>query len=388
MKQSVKLTPKGERWRRTGHPWIYRDDVESVDSQCAGAIVRVLAPAGQPVGQAFCNPHSKIVLRWLTEDPERPVDRAFWEERLTAALNLRQRVVRDSDACRLIYSEADRFPGLIVDRYGAVLVVQSLSLGIDPLLPLLLELLIERVRPEAVVARNDASVRRLEGLPLEKGVIYGNLPGRLEIQEGNRRFLVDVLEGQKTGAYLDQRENRLWARNYARGRVLDAFAYQGGFALQVANCAEEVLAVEDSPLAVGWIRENAALNGLKNVRAERANAFEYLRALEQEEQRFDLVILDPPAFAKNRGEVADARRGYREINLRALKLLSPGGVLITCSCSFLVDEATFLEILREAVAHAHRTVRFLESRTQGRDHPILMTHPESRYLKCVALEAV
>ena len=382
----VTLTSKGERWRRTRHPWVYRDDLRGVAESLAGQVVRVKGPDGSLVGQAFCNPRSKITLRWLTDDSDCPVDRSFWAGRLQAALELRRRVVKDSSAYRLIHSEADGFPGLIVDRYGDVLVVQSLSLGIEQVMPTLLDLLEEMLKPVAVVARNDSPVRRLEGLVVEKKLLSGKLPDRIEVTEGERRYRVDVMEGHKTGAYLDQRENRLWSRQFARGRVLDAFAYQGAFTLQAAGAAQEVLAVEDSAAALERLKENLELNGITNVRAERGNAFDRLRELEKNGERFDLVILDPPAFAKNRGEIRDAWRGYREINLRALRILNPAGTLITSSCSHLVNEEIFAEILREAAADSQRTVRFLESRTQSRDHPILLTHPESKYLKCVALE--
>ena len=382
----VTLTAKGERWRKTRHPWVYRDDLRGAAESLAGQVVRVKGPDGSLVGQAFCNPRSKITLRWLTDDPDCAVDRGFWAGRLQAALELRQRVVKDSSAYRLIHSEADGFPGLIVDRYGDVLVVQSLSLGIEQALPTLLDLLAEMLKPVAVVARNDSPVRRLEGLAVEKKLLSGKLPERIEVTEGERRYRVDVMEGHKTGAYLDQRENRLWARQFARGRVLDVFAYQGAFTLQAAGAAQEVLAVEDSAAALERLKENLELNGITHVRAERGNAFDRLRELEKNGERFDLVILDPPAFAKNRGEIRDAWRGYREINLRALLLLNPAGTLITCSCSHLVNEEIFTEILREAAADSQRTVRFLESRTQSRDHPVLLTHPESKYLKCVALE--
>ncbi len=386
MRKEVKLTAKGERWVRTGHPWVYQDDLQAPAADLAGEVVRVRAPGGQLLGQAFCNPRSKITLRWLTRDPDQAVDRSFWAERLKEALLLRRRVVQETTAHRVIYSEADGFPGLIVDRYGDVVVLQSLSLGIDRILEDLVALLKEFLKPAAIVARNDAGVRTLEGLPQEKKVISGTLPARIEIQEGACRMLVDVMEGQKTGAYLDQRENRIWARAFARGRVLDAFAYQGGFGLQAARQAEEVLAIEDSAAAVERLKQNAALNGYGNVRVEKGNAFERLRELEKAGEKFDLVVLDPPAFAKNRSEVRDAQRGYREINLRALKLLRPGGTLVSCSCSYLVGEELFLELLRRAAADSQRTVRFVEGRTQARDHPILMTHPESRYLKCVAVE--
>lgn len=384
---NVTLTLKGERWHRSRHPWTYRDGLKSADPALAGQVVRVAGPDGHPLGQAFYNPSSKIALRWLTDQPEEPVDRDFWSRRLQQALDLRRRVVQDSNAYRLIHSEADGFPGLVVDRYGPVVVLQALSRGIEQILPVLSDLLWESLKPAALVARNDSPVRGLEGLAQEKKVLRGDLPDCLEMVEGGCRMRIDVLEGHKTGAYLDQRENRLWIRRYARGRVLDGFAYQGAFALQVAGKAAEVLALEDSASAVERLKENAALNGLTNIRAERAHVFNRLRELEKAGERFDLVILDPPAFAKNRNQLQDAWRGYRDINLRALRILAPGGVLVTCSCSHLVTDEIFAEILREAGRDSGRDVFFLESRTQSRDHPIWVTHPESKYLKCVALEA-
>ena len=386
MPAQVTLTSKGERWHRSGHPWVYRDDVSSRDSVPSGEIVRVKAANGRLLGQAFYNSTSKIALRWLTDNAEEAIDRKFWAGRFQAALEYRRRVVQETTAYRLISSEADGFPGLIVDRYGTVVVLQSLSLGIEQILPLLIELLTEFLQPTAIVARNDSSIRTLEGLPQEKKLLTGTSPGRIEVLEADRCYLVDVWEGHKTGAYLDQRENRLWARRYARGKVLDAFAYQGGFSLHLAPLVEEVLAIEDTELSVALLKENIALNGISNVRVERDNVFDRLRALEAAGERFDLVILDPPAFARNKREVPDAYRGYREINLRALRVLKSAGTLITCSCSYNISDEIFTEVLREAGRDSRRMGRVLEIRTQSRDHPIVLTHPESKYLKCIVLE--
>ena len=383
----VRITLKGMRWWRTGHPWLYRDDIAKGDKASAGDLVRVVGPGGDFLGQYFFNPASKIALRLVSRD-EAFVDRAAWEHRLRQALAYRQRVVRDSTACRVIASEADGFPGLIVDRYGDVLVLQSTSLGIERVLPILVDLLQEVMRPSAIVARHDVSVRKLEGLPSESKLLAGERPGPLEIQEGPCRFVVDVWAGQKTGWYLDQRENRQAAARYARGRALDMFAYQGGFACHLARVAESVVAVDSSEAAVTKIAEHAALNGLANVTPVHAKAFDYLKRADQDSVRFDTIILDPPAFAKAKTDVPAATRGYKELNLRALKLLTPGGHLITCSCSHNLDDAAFLDILRDAAADAGRTVRVVESRTQSLDHPILLTLPESKYLKCCVLEVM
>lgn len=381
------MTPKGLRWWQSGHPWIYRDDLAKAPAKEAGELVRVVGPAGQFLGQYFFNPASKIALRLVSRE-EQPVDRTAWETRLRQAIAYRARVVQDSTAYRLIASEADGFPGLVVDRYGDVLVLQSTSLGMDRLMPILVDILQAVVHPAAIVARNDVAIRTLEGLPKEATLLAGERPGPLEIQEGACRFVVDVWTGQKTGMYLDQRENRQAAARYARGRALDMFAYQGGFACHLARAAESVVAVDSSEAAVAKIAAHAALNQLTNVTPVHAKAFDYLKRLDREPGRFDVIVLDPPAFAKSKADVAAATRGYKELNLRALKLLTPGGHLFTCSCSYNLDDAAFLDILREAAADAGRTVRIIESRTQALDHPILLTLPESKYLKCVVLEAV
>lgn len=388
MNGEVILTAKGARWAASGHPWVYRDDLRDQDASLSGEAVRVKAMNGRPLGYAFYNSKSKIGLRWLTDDPECVLDRRFWRERLKKAIDYRKRVVSDSNAHRLIFSEADGFPGLIVDRYGDVLVVQSLSLGIDRMLPMMVELLAELCAPTAIAARNDAQVRTLEGLPLEKRPLLGDPPARVEVMEGDCCYGVDIWEGHKTGIYLDQRENRLWVKKFARGRVLDAFAYQGAFSLQVAAHADQVLSIEDSERAIGLFEENIKRNNVSNIQLERANAFDRLKALEKSKEIFDLVILDPPAFARNKSELSGACRGYREINLRAIRILKPGGVLLSCSCSYQMSQELFLSVLQEAAGDAGRKLRLIECRTQGADHPILITHPESKYLKCVALEVI
>lgn len=384
---NLQVIPKGLRWWQTGHPWMYRDDLVKADAKSAGELVRVLGPGRQFLGQYLYNPASKIALRLVSRD-EAPVDRGFWEARLRAALDYRARVVQDSTAYRLIASEVDGFPGLIVDRYGDVLVLQSSSLGMERYVPMLVDLLQELIKPSAIVARNDLPIRALEKLPQETSLLAGIKPGPIEIREGVCKFRVDVWAGQKTGWYLDQRENRQAAARYAKGRALDVFSYQGGFACHLARQADSVIAVDSSEPALARVAEHAELNRLANVTTVHAKAFDYLKKADRDKTQFDTIVLDPPAFAKSKADIASATRGYRELNLRALKCLTPGGHLITNSCSYNLSAAAFLDLLREAAGDAGRTVRVIEQRTQSLDHPILLSLPESAYLKCVILEVV
>jgi 23S rRNA (cytosine1962-C5)-methyltransferase len=291
----------------------------------------------------------------------------------------------DASAYRLVHAEGDRLPSLIVDRYGEYLVVQTLSQGSDRLLAQIVDVLVSLLQPAGILARNDPRVRALEGLEQRVEVVHGAVPETIAVQEGRVWYQVDPYRGQKTGLFLDQRENREAAARYARGRLLDAFSYNGGFALALAAQAERVLAVDISEEAVARIAANAARNGLTNIEARAMNVFDELRELERRGERFDTIVLDPPAFAKNKAAVPKALAGYKEINLRALKLLPPGGVLITCTCSYNVSEADFADVLAAAAVDAHAEVAVVEKRTQGRDHPILMTVPETYYLKCFVL---
>jgi 23S rRNA (cytosine1962-C5)-methyltransferase len=284
-----------------------------------------------------------------------------------------------------VHGEADLLPALVVDRYDRWLVLQALAQGVDRLLGDITALLIERLQPAGILARNDPRVRLLEGLDRTVAVLHGDVPDLIEVQENGVRFEVDPRRGQKTGLFLDQRENRAAAAAYATGRVLDCFSYNGGFALTLAGRATDVLALDASADAVERIRRNAALNGIANVTAREANVFDALRQFERTGERFDLIVLDPPAFAKNKAAIPRALAGYKEINLRALRLLRPGGTLVTCSCSYNVDETLFLDVLHEAALDAHTPVTVLEKRMQGRDHPVLMGVPETYYLKCVIL---
>jgi 23S rRNA (cytosine1962-C5)-methyltransferase len=383
----VTITRRGAERTRGGHLWIYRSDVRDDGGAPAGSVVRVRDERGRGVGQALYSSRSEIALRLLTTRDE-SIDREWWRARLRAAAARRAGLEQEAGAYRLVYSEGDLLPSLIVDRYGDVLVVQTLSQGADALKDLFVELLVEEFAPRAVVERNDVRVRGLEGLPLQTGVLHGEGPGELEVAQHGVRFRVAPLGGQKTGAFLDQRENHLAARAYARGRALDCFTFNGGFALSIAPRCESVTGLDISADAVAASRRNAELNGAANVEFREANVFDALHEMEQAHERFDTVVLDPPAFAKNRASVPAAARGYKEINLRALKMLSPGGHLVTCTCSYHMTEPLFLEVLADAARDAHRRVQLVERRVQSRDHPVLLGVPETLYLKCVVARAL
>jgi 23S rRNA (cytosine1962-C5)-methyltransferase len=365
------------------HPWIYRSDVADVEA-APGDLVRVIGTRGRTVGHALFSDRSEITLRMVALGPEPPAP-TFVRDRIAAALRFRESLGLDATAYRLVHGEADRLPSLIVDRYGDHLVLQALSQGVDRRLPEITAALVELAAPKGILARNDPRVRQLEGLEQRVEALYGSVPERIEIREGAVRYEVDPWHGQKTGLFLDQRENREAALRYARGRLLDAFSYNGGFALALAPKCESVLAVDISEEAVARIRANAAANGLAHVEARAMNVFDELRELERTGARFETIVLDPPAFAKNKAAVRKALSGYKEINLRALKLLEPGGFLVTCSCSYNVTEDMFLNVVAEAAVDAHAEVSIVEKRAQGRDHPILINVPETYYLKCLIL---
>jgi 23S rRNA (cytosine1962-C5)-methyltransferase len=381
---TARITARGEDRLRSGHPWIYRSDVRDVTGATPGALVRVVGARDKPLGRALFSDQSQIVLRVVSRG-EAPIDPGFWRARLEAAARFRAALALDATAYRLVHGEADLLPSLIVDRYADVLVVQALSQGMDRLVPTLVPLLVELTGATGVLARNDPKVRLLEGLEQKVEVLYGDVPDTVAVREGPVAYDVDPWRGQKTGLFLDQRENRAAAAQYARGRVLDCFSYNGGFALRLAPAAAEVEALDSSADAVARIAHNAERNQLANVRAREANVFDELRRLERENARFDTIVLDPPAFAKNKAAVAKALAGYKEINLRALRLLNPGGYLVTCSCSYNVDEAMFGQVLYEASVDSHTAVTVVEKRMQGRDHPVLLGVPETYYLKCFIL---
>jgi 23S rRNA (cytosine1962-C5)-methyltransferase len=380
---TVIISRRGVDRLRGGHPWIYRSDVVEADA-APGSLVQVLSEHGRRQGTAFWSSASQIALRMVSGD-EVADEAAFFRDRLRAALGYRESLAIEGDACRLVHAEADRLPGLVVDRYGAYLVVQTLTQGTDRRLGLFSRLLVELVQPAGILARNDPRVRRLEGLDERVEVVHGEVPERIEAREGRTRFLVDLRGGQKTGLFLDQRENHAAAAQYARGRALDAFTYNGGFALAMAPHCDRVLALDSSAPALARTAENAAVNGVEGLELKEANVFDELRELDVSGERFDTIVLDPPAFARNRAAIERAAAGYKEINLRALKLLQAGGHLMTCSCSYNISEALFLEIVDDAARDARAPVALVEKRMQARDHPVLLNVPETHYLKCLVL---
>jgi len=373
----------------SGHPWIFSSDVVARGDAQPGDTVRVAVetprdPRGRALGVAHYSSTSQIALRMLSNTVEH-ADLAFFLRRLTAAGVHREKVVERSNAFRLVHAEGDLLPGLIVDRYAQYLVIQTLSQGMERQRDLIVHCLTELLSPLGIVARNDASVRKLEGLPLESAILTGEAPERAEIEMNGLRLEADLLRGQKTGVYLDQRENYIAAARYARGRVLDCFTSAGGFALHAASKAGSVEAIDSSDHALEIGARNAQSNGIQNVQFRKADVFEFLSGVEK---RYEMVILDPPAFAKSRRALDDAVRGYKEINLRALKRLDAGGVLVTCSCSHHLSEASLLEIIAAAALDSGKTLRVLERRTQAQDHPILLTVPETHYLKCLIFEVL
>ena len=381
---SVTVTAKGENRIRGGHPWVYRSDIADVQGADAGAVVAVRGPRDRMLGHALFSDASQITIRMISRD-DAPIDEAFWRRRLDRAIRFRETLQLNATAYRLVHGEADLLPSLIVDRYADFLVVQMLSQGMDRLSPLLVRLLAELTHVKGVLARNDPKVRQLEGLEQKVEVLYGEIPDSIDVREGGVAYSVDPRRGQKTGLFLDQRENREAAARYAHGKVLDCFSYNGGFALALSPHAETVEALDVSAEAVSRISANAAANRLTNVSAREANVFDELRHLERDGARYDTIVLDPPAFAKNKASIPNALAGYKEINLRALHLLNPGGYLVTCSCSYNVNEAMFAETVFAASADAHIPVTVVEKRMQGRDHPVLLGVPETYYLKCFIL---
>ena len=381
----VAISTKGLLWYRTGHVWIYRDDLTSTGSAKSGDIVEVTDARGTVLGKAFYGEKSKIALRLLTRSEE-VIDDSFFERRIREALDRRREIMGEGAALRLVYSEADGIPGLIADRYSDWIAIQALIPGVDSRIDMISGIFHDLLSPTGIVCRNDASARALEGLLLGKKALYGGQPGLIEIKEGRLRYLADIWNGHKTGAYLDQRENRSVVARYARGRVLDCFSYQGHFALHCAKNADTVTAVESSRDALAILEKNCTLNDLTNITPLAGNTFDLLRLYQREKSRFDMIVLDPPPLARKKAHAEDALRGYKEINLRAMHLLNNGGILASFCCSHSISRDIFIKILRLAAADARCGFRVMEELGQSNDHPILLNVPETAYLKGVILQ--
>jgi 23S rRNA (cytosine1962-C5)-methyltransferase len=382
----VVISARGEQRLRTGHPWIYRADVADVDA-AGGDIVEVIGPRRRTLGHALFSDRSQIPIRMLARG-DAPFEASMLRARLERAIQFRETLALDATAYRLVHGEADLLPSLVIDRYGSYLVLQALSQGMDRLLSSVTGWLSEILSPAGVLARNDPKVRALEGLEQAVEVLAGTVPDTVVVREGPIEYEVDLRKGQKTGLFLDQRENREAAARYAHGRLLDCFSYHGGFALRLAGQSSTAEAIDISADAVARIEANAARNRVTNLAAREANVFDELRRLEKTGQRYDTIVLDPPAFAKNKAAVPNALAGYKEINLRAMRLLSPGGYLVSCSCSYNVNEDMFAAVLHEASVDSHTPMTIVEKRMQGRDHPVLVGAPETYYLKCFILRRV
>ena len=377
-----------ERRIYSGHPWVFRSDIARVDGSWQnGDVVRVTSDRGLFLAMAVYNPKSQISLRILNRREE-PIDSAFIARRVQRAIDYR-RTFADLKSCRLLFAESDGLPAVIADAFDDVIVLQSLCLGMEQFKKDIVDALSQQLNPRGIYERNDVPVRELEGMTQQKGLLYGSVPDRVEFCENGIRFGVDVKEGQKTGFFLDQKENRAALAPFVKNaRVLDCFTHTGSFALHAAHFgANEVIGVDVSDYACACAAENALLNGFEDrVRFECANAFDFLRKAQDRHEQYDVVILDPPAFTKTRSAVAGALRGYKEINLRGMKLVRDGGFLVTCSCSHHVLPELFMGMLADAQKDARVQLRQVECRTQGRDHPILLSSPETQYLKCVIFQ--
>ncbi|MHB9132490.1 MAG: class I SAM-dependent rRNA methyltransferase [Armatimonadota bacterium] len=382
----VKVNNRAVKRLQQGHLWIYVSDLLAVDAR-GGDVVAMEDERGHALGYAFYSDSSQISLRWCAP-PGPPPDREYWRMRLLQAAAYRKQVVRETDAYRVVFSEGDLLSSLIIDRYADHFVLQTLSQGTDRLKEVWIELLQEIYAPASISERNDSSIRQYETLPQQQGTLTGTLPEEVIVQMNGVHFGVEVLGSQKTGAFLDQRENYAAAACYAHGRALDAFTFSGGFALHLAPHVEQVMAADISEDATTLVQKNAARNGRENIEAVTANVFDLLRDLDKDGEYFDTIVLDPPAFAKSKSAMEGAYRGYKEINLRALRLLNRDGILITCSCSYHMQEGLFLEMLTDAAADVRRPLRIIEQRLQARDHPVLISVPETKYLKCIIAQVM
>jgi 23S rRNA (cytosine1962-C5)-methyltransferase len=383
----VKLSLRGATRLQGRHPWVYRSDIVGANDIPAGALVRVHDPRGKFLGTALYSSSSQIAIRMISHGSVDDLP-ALVAERIRAAIAYRKELVRNTDAYRIVFSEADFLPGLIVDRYNDVVCVQILTQAMDAasVRDAILRTLRDELQPAGIVERVEARIRELEQLPPRpSGLLWGEKSSTVVSMNGVR-FHYDGFEGQKTGAFLDQRENYAAAAEYAHGEALDVFCYEGGFALHLslhpaAKCSK-VTGVDSSRPALEMAEKNATLNG-RELEWIEANAFDLLRDYAAANRRYDTIVLDPPAFAKTKRDLEKALRGYKELNLRAMKMLRPGGILVTCSCSFHVGAADFFKVVADAAQDAHKDLRVLESRGAAKDHPILLNVPETRYLQCL-----
>jgi len=381
----VKVSPRGAARLKDGHVWVYRSDLVSAEGIAPGSLVRVADHRGRFLGTALYSSSSQIAIRMISRHEVTDLP-ALVAERVRAAIAYRAKVVSDTNACRVAFSESDGLPGLIIDRYNDVVSVQILTqaMDADAVRTAVVKTLVEELQPAGIVERVDGRIRELEQLPARRsGLLWGEKSAAV-IEMNGVCFYYDGLEGQKTGAFLDQRENYAVATHYAHGEALDVFCYQGGFALHVAPKCSSVTGVDSSRPALEMAEKNAALNGRELDWIE-ANAFDLLKDYAAAGHHYDTIVLDPPAFAKTKRDLDKALRGYKELNLRALKMLRPGGILVTCSCSFHVSAADLLEVVADAARDAHKSLRLPEQRGQAKDHPILLNVPETAYLKCLVL---
>jgi 23S rRNA (cytosine1962-C5)-methyltransferase len=387
MLNSARVTTRGLRRWEAGHPWIYRSDVAERPGSDAG-VVLVRDSRNRPLGWALWSPKSEISLRFIEADTDVEIDAEWWRNRIERAMRRRVGLDTVTNAYRIVHGEADGCPSLVVDRYDKWAVVQLMSAGIEAFRKEIIDAVVSIARVDGILARNDAALRSKEGLQRETVVLHGEVPHEIEVDEYDVRYIAAPYTGQKTGAFLDQRENRHLAGQVARGVALDCFSYHGSFAMHLARNADQVIALDSSAQALERARANAALNGITNIDFVETNAFDFLRGKEEDGAQFDTIVLDPPAFAKTRNSVPAALRGYKDINMRAMRLLAPGGMLFTASCSFHLSKSLFLDMLAAAAADSGRRIAIREIRGQPVDHPEVLTIPETGYIKGALLEAM
>jgi len=392
MSSVIKIGKGRDKRIKSGHLWVFSNEIAgSLKGYKAGEIVDIYSYRNEFLGRGYINPSSLISVRILSYEKEE-INREFFYRKITEAWRYRKRVYPDLDSYRLVFGESDFLPGLIIDKYEDYLSVQTLSLGMDVRLDMILAVLEDIFRPYGIVERNDAAVRRLEGLEERNGILRGSIKGNVAITENGLKFGVDILKGQKTGFFFDQRENRRAIGKYVKkdGRVLDCFCYSGAWSVYAAaSGAAEVIGLDSSDDAIGLSEKNAEINGFsKNCRFKKVDVFDELRSLVSDREEFDAIILDPPAFVKSAGKVREALKGYKEINLQAMKLLKEGGILITCSCSYHIDRETFKDMLVQSASDSERSFRLMEFRGQALDHPVLLSMRETEYLKCAILQRV